>query len=89
MSNTQENMCQISLELTSPQRENYEKAAAAKGQTLSEWATNILDKCANEDLGGNATTELSPEAFEAFQEMLDTPRPAAVEELLKRKVTWE
>lgn len=89
MSNTQENTNRISIELTQAQHDNYEKAASAQGQTVSEWAINILDKCANEDLGGNAITELSPEAFKAFQEMLDAPRPATVEELLKRKSVWE
>lgn len=79
----------MDIRLTQPQRMSYEKAAALRGQTLSQWATSHLDESARHDIDEATTTILSPEAFDEFCRMLDEPVPLAARELMSRKPVWE
>ena len=79
----------MDLRLTQPQRASYEQAALLRGQTLTQWATAHLDESARRDIAEATTTFLSPDAFDAFCEILESPVPEAVQELLSRKAIWE
>lgn len=67
------------------QRAKYERVAALKGQTLTQWVSSHLDACASCDI---AEVTLSDEAFDRFCIILDAPMPAATRELLERKPIW-
>ena len=41
------------------------------------------------DIAKASTTHLSPEGFDAFCEILDSPTPEATKTLLERKSAWE
>ena len=79
----------MDIRITTPQRAKYEKAAALKGQSLTQWASAHLDACANKDIAEASTTILEDEAFEHFCAILDSPMPKAVENLLARKPVWQ
>ncbi len=79
----------MDIRITMPQRAKYEKAAALKGQSLTQWASAHLDACANKDIAEASTTILEDEAFERFCAILDSPMPKAVENLLARKPVWQ
>lgn len=83
-----EKSSRMDIRLTSPQRLKYEKAAAIKGQTLTQWASGHLDRCAERDIAEASTTLLSAEAFDAFCAILDAPMPEATADLLARKPIW-
>ena len=85
----QEKQCRMDVGLTQSQRDAYERAAALKGQSLTQWATTHLDENARFDIDAATTTFLSPEAFDSFCTMLEAPMPAAMQELLARKAIWE
>lgn len=84
----EEKPCRMDLRLTRPQRSSYEKAAALRGQTLSQWSTGKLDEAARRDIEAATSTALSEEAFEAFCAMLEDPIPEATSELLSRQEIW-
>ena len=84
-----EKTSRMDIRLTAPQRVKYEKAAALKGQTLTQWASTHLDACANRDISEAANTTLSEMAFDRFCAILDEPMPAATRELLERKPIWQ
>lgn len=83
-----EKKCRMDLRLTTPQRLSYEKAAALKGQTLSQWSTTKLDEAARRDIEEASTTMLAADAFDSFCAMLDGPMPKATRELLSREEIW-
>ena len=83
-----ERSCRIDIRLTRPQRTSYERAAALKGQTLSQWTTQHLDECARRDIDEARATQLDDEAFDAFCRMLEAPLPKAAAELLAREEIW-
>ena len=85
---TTEKQCRMDLRLTQAQRLSYEKAAALKGQTLSQWSTSKLDEAARYDIEEANRTKLSPEAFDSFCKMLDEPMPKAARDLLAREDMW-
>lgn len=89
MPQTLEKPYRIDIRLTQPQRASYERAAALRGQTLTQWATVHLDESARRDIESATSTVLSHDAFESFCEMLDAPMPAATQHLLERKAVWE
>ncbi len=88
MATTTEKPCRMDLRLTESQRRSYERAAALKGQTLSQWSTGRLDEAARRDIEEACVTRLSAEAFDSFCEMLDAPMPKAACDLLKREDMW-
>ena len=79
----------MDIRLTRPQRSSYEKAAALKGQTLTQWASLHLDECARRDIAEASSTVLEAEAFDAFCNMLDAPMPKEALDLLARESVWE
>lgn len=81
--------CRLDLRLSQLQRTNYERAADLTGLTMTQWVTRNLDESAKRDISEATTTILSPEAFDAFCEMLNAPLPEAVESLMSRKAVWE
>ena len=80
---TIEKQRRMDLRLTERQRLTYERAAALRGHGLSRWAAGRLDE------SSAPTPTLSPDAFDAFCEMLDSPMPQAAKALLDRKAIWE
>ncbi|WP_165173402.1 DUF1778 domain-containing protein [Adlercreutzia sp. ZJ242] len=88
MAPVMERSCRIDIRLTQPQRTSYERAAALKGQTLSQWTTQHLDECARRDIDEARATQLDDEAFEVFCQMLEAPLPKAASELLAREEIW-
>lgn len=86
---TIEKQRRMDLRLTERQRLTYERAAALRGQTLTQWATAHLDESSARDIAEASTTYLSPDGFDAFCEMLDSPMPQAAKALLDRKAIWE
>ena len=78
----------MDIRLTDLQRTKYEKAAALKGQTLTQWASFYLDACANRDIAEAAVTTLSGTTFDCFCAILDSPIPVATRELLEREPAW-
>lgn len=85
---TKEKQCRMDLRLTQPQRLSYERAAALKGQTLSQWSTGKLDDAARRDIEEARATRLDAEAFDSFCKMLDEPMPKATRDLLAREEIW-
>lgn len=85
---TIEKRCRMDLRLTQPQRLSYERAAALKGQTLSQWSTSKLDEAARRDIEEATATALSSETFDSFCKMLDEPMPKAARDLLAREEIW-
>ena len=83
-----EKQCRMNLRITQAQWLNYKKAAALKGQTLSQWSTTKLDEAARRDIEEANTTKLNPEAFDSFCKMLDEPMPKAARDLLAREDMW-
>lgn len=83
-----EKQCRIDIRLTRLQRMSYERAASLRGQTLTQWATAHLDESAQRDIDQAAITALSPEAFDVFCEMLESPMPKAAQDLLAREAVW-
>lgn len=88
MTATAEKRCRMDLRLTELQRLSYERAAALKGQTLSQWSTSKLDEAARRDIDEATATILSAEAFDSFCAMLDAPMPEAARKLLAREEIW-
>ena len=84
-----EKTSRIDLRLTDQQRLKYEKAAALKGQNLTQWASAHLDSCASRDIAEASATRLDDEAFEYFCTTLDAPMPKEALDLLQRKPIWE
>ena len=83
-----EKSCRMDLRLTRIQRAEYERAAALRGETLSQWSTAHLDECAKRNIAEASTTWLGPAAFDEFCEMLEAPMPSATHELLSRESIW-
>lgn len=79
----------IDIRLTDFQKSLYERAAAVKGQTMTQWASAHLDACANRDIADASRTALSAEAFDEFCSILDAPMPRETVELLNRKPIWQ
>ena len=88
MATTTEKQRRMDLRLTQAQRLSYEKAAALKGQTLSQWSTSKLDEAAQRDIEEANTIKLSAEAFDSFCKMLDEPMPKAARDLLAGEEIW-
>ena len=84
-----EKTSRMDIRLTDLQRSRYERAAALRGQTLTQWASSHLDACASRDIAEASTTVLSPEAFDEFCALLEAPMPKEAAELLERKPIWQ
>ena len=67
------------------------RAAAVKGQTLSEFVLYSARQAAEEALLDQRVFFLDPEAHEAFLALLDAPMPPSAElrALVARKKPWE
>lgn len=79
----------MDLRLNQDQRSNYEKAAALKGQTLTQWSISHLDEAARKDIEEAMITRLSAKDFDEFCELLEQPMPKAAIELLAREENWK
>lgn len=66
----------------------YERAAAINGQTVSQWSLANLDAAAERDIRAARTLFLTDEAFAQVCDMLDSPVPEALEELVDRNPIW-
>lgn len=66
MASTFSKQQRLGIRLTRWQWEEYEKTAALRGQTLTQWATSHLDESARRDIYESSSTVLSPEAFDVF-----------------------
>lgn len=70
------------------QRLTYERAAALARANSHPMGLH-LDESSARDIAEASTTYLSPDGFDAFCEMLDSPMPQAAKALLDRKAIWE
>lgn len=84
----EEKQCRMDLRLMRSQRLSYERMAALKGQTLSQWSTSKLDEAARRDIEEASSTVLAAEAFDSFCRTLDEPMPKAARDLLAREEIW-
>ena len=84
-----ERTCRMDLRLTKPQRQSYERAAALRGQTLTQWSLSHLDDAAVKDIEQATSTILASSDFDAFCNALEQPMPEAARALLEREATWE
>lgn len=84
-----EKSCRMDLRLTRAQRNEYERAAMLRGETLSQWSTSHLDECAKRDIAEASTTWLGAAAFDRFCDMLEAPMPEAAKDLLARDPIWQ
>lgn len=84
-----ERTCRMDLRLTKPQRQSYERAAALRGQTLTQWSLSHLDDAAKRDIDHAMSTILASRDFDAFCDALDQPMPEAARKLLEREAAWE
>lgn len=66
----------------------YERAAAIRGQSLSQWSLANLDAAAEYDIAAANTLYLSDEEFARVCRILDEPMPEAARELLSREPVW-
>ena len=78
----------MDLRLEDRRKELYERAAALKGQTISQWSLSHLDDAAARDIEEARVTRLSDEAFEKFVKLLEEPMPKAAAELLESEPIW-
>lgn len=81
--------CRLDMRMTSAQRDEIERAASAKGMSLTQWSLDNLLAAARRDLMDETTTRLSIQAFDDFKKALDKGMPAEAAELLSRKPVWE
>jgi uncharacterized protein (DUF1778 family) len=79
----------IDMRVTDDQKELIERAAALKGQSVTQWSVDCLVENARADIEYETTTRLSEAAFDAFLQELDKPLPKATRRLLSRDRVWE
>lgn len=85
----EDKICRMDLRMTSSERAQIERAAALKGQTLTQWSMNHLLEDSRRDIEASMTTWLSEKSFEEFAASLDEPMPKQVIELLARDSSWD
>ena len=84
----QEKPFRMDIRLTQQQRELFERAAALKGMTLTQWSTWHLSDAARADIEDETTIRLSAKAFDSFVEALDAGAPPELEALLAEEPSW-
>ena len=85
----EERSSRMDLRLTKPQRATYERAAALRGQTLTQWSLAHLDDAARRDIDEATSTVLAQQDFDAFCSALEQPMPEAAQQLLARAAVWK
>ena len=78
----------MDIRLTQAQREEFERAAALKGMTLTQWSTWHLADTARADIEAETTASLSGKVFAEFARALDGGMPVEMEELLREGSMW-
>lgn len=65
----------ITIEVTTEQKEIFQRAAEIEGRTLEEFILAVVEAKAEETLYGrfDVAVRVSPEAYERILEMLDDP----------------
>jgi uncharacterized protein (DUF1778 family) len=90
-SNTSSQTRAINLRIRDDVRSLIDRAAEAQGRSRSDFMIDAARRAAEEALLDQTVIRVSPEAFEAFQAMLD--RPPQPNERLRRMMTtpapWE
>lgn len=80
----------IDLRLTPSQRSLFENAAAARNETLNQWATAHLEEAARLDIESQHVTYLPDASFDALLHELENGTvPEQIQELLQQKYVWE
>lgn len=79
----------MDIRLTQAQRELFERAAALKNMTLTQWSTWHLTDAARADVEEETTIRLSTKAFEEFAASLDAGMPPAMQSLLREDPIWD
>ena len=77
----------IELRLTSDQKQEIERAAAISGRSVTDFSVPLLVEQANEVIRQERELNMSKEAWDAFNEILDLPaRPlSGLADLLQRR----
>ena len=78
----------MDLRLSDTRKALYERAAAIKGQTLSQWSLAALDVAAEKTIEDSRALYLDAKDFDKFCELLDLPAPTAFQELLAMEPEW-
>jgi uncharacterized protein (DUF1778 family) len=78
----------LDFRLSAKKRSLYVRAAALKGLSLTGWALNNLDECAQRDIRSETETVLSAQQFDEFAAALEQPMPEAMLKLLAVKPEW-
>lgn len=84
----EERTSRMDMRLTASERSQFERAAATRGMSLTQWATTHLVDASRQDIEDAITTRLSAEAFETFSAALDEPLPEVMQDLLTKKPIW-
>lgn len=78
----------MDIRLTQAQREEFERAAALNGMTLTQWSTWHLADAARADIEAETTASLSGKVFAEFARALDEGMPVEMVELLREGSMW-
>ena len=78
----------MDLRLEEKRKELYERAAALKGQSVTQWSLSNLDAAAERDIEDARVTRLSDASFELFLKMIDEPMSEEAAELIRREPSW-
>lgn len=81
--------CRFDMRMTSAQRDEVERAASLRGQTLTQWALDHLLEAARYDIEQETTTRLASGDFARFAAAIDEPMPEAARKLMAQKAVWE
>ncbi len=78
----------MDMRMSERQRSLFERAAALKGQTLTQWSLTHLEAAAEQDIREASALYLEPDAFDAFRDALEAPMPDAMKRLLETEDIW-
>ena len=85
---TMDKSCRMDMRMSEHQRALFEKAAAIKGQTLTQWSLAHLESDAEQDILESSTLLLSSDNFDSFANALEAPMPRALKQLLNTEDAW-
>lgn len=79
----------IDIRVTDEQKMLFERAAAIKGKSVTQWSVDCLVAVAQPVIDDETMTYLRMREFDDFATLLDEPMPKVAQELLVQKRVWE
>lgn len=89
MTPTSPKTSRIDLRLTDSQRNRIERAASARGMSLTQWAVDRLLTAADEDVERQERMVLSDSSFASFLKALEEPIDPRIEALMGQRTPWD